>query len=553
MTRWLPLLLLLAAAPGCRFSGVPLPAPIGVVLAKEGLSAPKDERPVLPYRLAVLPLRISFKPTALFKDDPTKHASHPDPEVFRDEIVEAFRASGLFARVEDRGGATETRERAQELAWSANDDLVLELEFSSYHQEYLGHTNYLWWLLVYSTYVWPAWMVPVDEYGGGLRVVARLRSVQEGAKPLWESEYEVRAEETKQEFTPSDRETVGFFDLSALWNVETSLEEANWRAIERGVGPHTRQKFLVKLLRDLRDRVVVPLREQRGRAYRRLSRRLRKRYALVVGVSRYADPAVGTAPHAAADARRLASFWSSPRGGGLVEGRDIHVLIDEQATRAGILKAVAALAKRVNVDDEVLIYFSGYGTSLTSRKRRPKRTGASGGLGGLSGVGAGPAAWRPLFLGYDARRKNLRRSALSLLDLGKALDAIPAQRVALLFDVSFSGRKGRSRTIERRRRPRVATADLAHGLLAARGRCALFAGRAHHGANVLGDAKAGLFTSVILRGLSGAADSDSDTLVTLKELYRYVRVEVSSRAGLEGYSQRPLGLQLNNVTLVWPR
>jgi hypothetical protein len=85
------------------------------------------------------------------------------------------------------------------------------------------------------------------------------------------------------------------------------------------------------------------------------------------------------------------------------------------------------------------------------------------------------------------------------------------------------------------------------------GRAALFAAQPEGAAHDLVGAEAGLFSHVLCSGLAGAADRDGDGLVDLVELFGYAKVEVQSRAGLEGFEQKPLSLNVDSGSFSWPR
>ena len=84
------------------------------------------------------------------------------------------------------------------------------------------------------------------------------------------------------------------------------------------------------------------------------------RHALIIGVSRYADPSILSLPGARIDresATQMARAMEVPPS-------NIRYLQDEQATGAGIRQAVRALAQEVREGDRVFIHFSGHGTRV---------------------------------------------------------------------------------------------------------------------------------------------------------------------------------------------
>ena len=60
------------------------------------------------------------------------------------------------------------------------------------------------------------------------------------------------------------------------------------------------------------------------------------------------------------DAYRFYAFLKSPEGGALPD-EQIRILIDEEATREGVLEAMADVFGQAGPKDLVLFYFSGHG------------------------------------------------------------------------------------------------------------------------------------------------------------------------------------------------
>lgn len=521
-SSWLAALAPLLLATGCRFGGVPGPEPIAsAVRAHPELSVAR-EAGTAPFRVAVAPVRVSYSdPAALFpRDDLARHGAVPDLDRLRREVVEGLEAAGLFERAVARGAAGESEEAVEDLAWDESDDLLLELTVRRYHQEYLGRDGYVLWFLVYTTWVWPAFNMPVDTFGAGLELHARLRCVGGDVPPLLDEVYRVRPEEVAAVHTPSDRELAGFLDMGALWDVESSLDESNWQAIERNVGPHARRRALLQLLSDLEARVARPLRGAPGPRRDELLDRIRKRLALVVGITGHAAPELGEVPHAASDARALAELFGTPRGGGLTPGRDLTLLVDGQATQAAIREAVAAIASRAAPSDEVVVYFAGLG--------------AVGPAPDALATGDQPGT--RYLVPHDARPGDLAGTAIDLAALVRELDALSAGRVVLVVDAAFPGGA-------------APVAPPSPGP----GRAVVLSTRAGQQARVLPQAGSLLFSQVLRDGILGGADRNGDDRVELEELLQHLEDEVASRAGLEGFAQQPWVVGAEPPSLSWPR
>ena len=106
------------------------------------------------------------------------------------------------------------------------------------------------------------------------------------------------------------------------------------------------------------------------------------RHALIIGISRYADPAIPSLPGARIDrvsATQMATVMQVPAS-------NIQYLQDDQATGDNIRKAVRELTEKVQDGDRVFIHYSGHGT----RYKDPAAGGCVEALlaydGGQSGV-----------------------------------------------------------------------------------------------------------------------------------------------------------------------
>lgn len=88
------------------------------------------------------------------------------------------------------------------------------------------------------------------------------------------------------------------------------------------------------------------------------------RHALIIGISRYADPAIPSLPGAHIDRESATQMAHAMQ----VPDSNIRYLQDEQATGDGIRKALADLNDRVLDGDRVFVHYSGHGTRYNDPK-----------------------------------------------------------------------------------------------------------------------------------------------------------------------------------------
>lgn len=163
-------------------------------------------------------------------------------------------------------------------------------------------------------------------------------------------------------------------------------------------------------------------------------------YVLAVGVNKHAAGAgVKDLKFAVPDAKAVADLFRQ-RAGGLYKQVHVTVLLDNQATRDGILKAVAEIARKARPQDTLVVYQSGHGDAVGQRfyliphdfkKASP-----------AVAQPPKPAATAVAALGYRAAEGGetaLKASALAADDLGEALATVPALRRVLIFDTCHSG------------------------------------------------------------------------------------------------------------------
>ena len=200
------------------------------------------------------------------------------------------------------------------------------------------------------------------------------------------------------------------------------------------------------------------------------------------------------------DAATLAEFFASPSGAGFAPA-NVGLLLEDQATRAGISLALEELAHDTKPEETIVLYFAGHGI------RR---------LGGFE-----PGEY---LCPIDTDGLNLRATAIHADDLSTALRALPARQVVVLLDACYSG--GMSAPPKSWEPTAFGLSEQAYSRLASgSGRVVIASSKSDELSWELAALKRGLFTHYLIEGLRGGA-ADSDGAVRILDLYTYLSSHV---------------------------
>jgi len=220
--------------------------------------------------------------------------------------------------------------------------------------------------------------------------------------------------------------------------------------------------------------------------------------AAVIGISKYREAGVPEVANAEHDAQRVEQYLKNVCG---VKSTNMFALYRDRAGRGDLDELFRdKLPRKVKPSSTVYIYFAGHGTPV-----------------GKDG--------RPNLVPYDATASS-ETKLFPVADIVGMADAWSAKRTFVMLDACFAG-EGRVLFAEGQR-PAVRP-DLSE--LGRSSKCVvLTASSADQSAHDLPEVKHGLFTYYLLKALKGEADTDSDGWVSMKELYGYVRDNVSEEA-----------------------
>ncbi|HVF58352.1 MAG TPA: caspase family protein [Thermoanaerobaculia bacterium] len=144
---------------------------------------------------------------------------------------------------------------------------------------------------------------------------------------------------------------------------------------------------------------------------------IRDKHALVVGIGTFADPDVKQLFYTAKDAKDFYAYLVDQQGGRF-DPKNVVMLIDKQATRSAILKAVQRIFERAHEEDLLVVYISTHGSPSEDDK-------------GLQGVG--------YIITYDTEYANLYVDALEFQDFSEKIALIKARRKVTFLDTCYSG------------------------------------------------------------------------------------------------------------------
>lgn len=180
--------------------------------------------------------------------------------------------------------------------------------------------------------------------------------------------------------------------------------------------------------------------------------------------------------------------------------RNVHLLIDEDATLAKIRTVLGSVAKASGPDDSVVVFFSGHGARLESSAHRESAL---------------------LPVDFDSRRPTA--TSLSETEFSSALRRIVARRLLVLIDACHSGGAGSFKGIGQGEFVPFGYSErsldrLAHGT----GRVLIASSRANETSLVMNGAPNSVFTSKLLEALRGEGQTSGDGVIRVFEIFNHV-------------------------------
>jgi hypothetical protein len=181
------------------------------------------------------------------------------------------------------------------------------------------------------------------------------------------------------------------------------------------------------------------------------------------------------------------------------------------------------LARRVTANTDLVVYFAGHGAPDAARRT-------------------------PYLLPFDADPAFVTETGFALGTLYDRLARLPARSITVILDACFSGLTRGGEALVAGTRPTQLSIE--HPALVRRQMAVLTASRDAQAAGDLPEARHGLLTYWIARGLRGEADANDDDTITITELGRFAEVRVRETAARLDRDQRPLLVARDSVMVV---
>lgn len=235
-----------------------------------------------------------------------------------------------------------------------------------------------------------------------------------------------------------------------------------------------------------------------------------KDWGLIIGIEDYAH--LPNVDHARKDALIVKEYFIKVLG---VPEENVISLIDSDATKArleGYLKEY--IPSNVGKDTTLYVYFAGHGAP---------------------GIKKG----EPYLIPFDGDTRFIEQTGYKLVNFYKDLNNLKIQNVYVFLDSCFSGVASRAAEmlVKGARPALVHVKDVSppSGSI-----ISLNAASAGQMSNMYPEKEHGLFTYFLLRALKGEADSNDDGWTSVKEMYGYVKNNVTRVARRMGTEQTPI-------------
>lgn len=225
-------------------------------------------------------------------------------------------------------------------------------------------------------------------------------------------------------------------------------------------------------------------------------------YALSIGIADYKN--IPSLPNGVVnDARDTVKILVDPLHCGYLS-KNIRLLTNEEATYQRIVDSFDWLASVTEAVSTVVIFFSGHGGQSTGKSN--------------------------YLLPHDFDNRDLEGTAIDSAKLSSMVNAIPADRVLLVFDACHSGGIGDlKRLAEDVILKSGVSEDMYEELAQGTGRAIMAACRENEQSIILSSMTNSVFTHYFLEALRGSGTSESEQVIPVFDIFNYVSRQVINR------------------------
>jgi hypothetical protein len=249
---------------------------------------------------------------------------------------------------------------------------------------------------------------------------------------------------------------------------------------------------------------------------------VQQKWALVIGISQFADQKVRQLRYTTADATAFADELRDPNIGRF-PAANVHLLTDQKATTRNIKEELNWIARRARPNDMVVIYVATHGT--------PRSADSAGGANYL--VTYDTEAYTAGSLNEDA----LFATAYPMVELANTVASrMKALRTAILLDTCYSGGSiGQAAKSGEHLTDQPPSGEMLSRMTQGTGRIVIAASQANEESLESDSLRHGYFTFYLLEALKSAKGN-----ATLSQIYSSVAKHVTDQVAAGGSNQHPV-------------
>ncbi|MDA9617377.1 caspase family protein [Candidatus Pelagibacter sp.] len=232
---------------------------------------------------------------------------------------------------------------------------------------------------------------------------------------------------------------------------------------------------------------------------------------IIIGIEKYQALSNLDAPYANRDANAFRAYATRALG---IPNKNLKVLIDNEANRSGLLKALKIWLPQMTrgKEKDIYIFFAGHGLASDDGKDLH-------------------------ILPQDGDPILLEETALSRIQMFDLINKVSPKSVTMFFDTCYSGQTRDERMLVAGLRPVRIVADEQD----TPNNFTIFtASNYDQTSGSINEAEHGIFSYYLMKGLEGKADENNDRKITNGELISYLKDNVSQEAFTQNRQQDPM-------------